>query len=74
MKIFERKKTNYTKFPDEHLKDLLKDLKFQLIRSYTAFSEGKKGSGKKLYHSKNIKKEIARIKTEQTRRLIVAFQ
>ncbi len=61
-------KQNYQKYPREQLQDILKDLNFQLIKSYASFSEGKKGSGKKIYNSKQIKKEIARIKTEQRRR------
>lgn len=61
-------KTDYKKFPDKHLEDLLKDLKFQLVKSYSAFSKGKEGTTKKLYDSKKIRREIARIKTEQTRR------
>ena len=58
-------KKDYTKFPEEQLEDLLKDLKFQLIKSHSSLAEGKKrkhGVGK-------IRKEIARIKTEKTRKL-----
>ncbi len=58
-------KQDYSKYADKELKDLLKDLNFQLVQSYTSLVEGKK----KRYNTKNIKKEIARIKTEQTRRL-----
>ncbi len=62
------KKKDYRRLNDRELKEILKDLKFQLARSYSAFSEGKKESRKKLYNSKNIKKEIARLLTEQRRR------
>ena len=55
-------KNNYTKYPDKQLEDLLKDLKLQLIQSNV------KGLKKK-YNTKKIRKEVARIKTEQTRRL-----
>ena len=54
-------KNDYKKFNEKNLEDLLKDLKLRLIQSRI------KGA-KKRYNIKKIKKEIARIKTEQTRR------
>lgn len=58
-------KQDYPKFPDKKLEDLLKDLKFKLMQSSGSKVEGLK----KKFNIKKIKKEIARIKTEQTRRL-----
>ncbi len=56
---------DYTKFTDENLEDLLKDLKFQLSISHSKI----KGVKKKYPGPRRVRKEIARIKTEQTRRL-----
>lgn len=58
-------KTDYTKFQDKQLDDLLEDLKFQLIRtSHSSLAVGKKRKSS----AKKIRKEIARLLTEIRRR------
>ncbi len=55
------KKIDYTKLTEKELNKVLRDLKIQSMQSHTTLVEGVK----KKYSSKNIRKEIARILTEQ---------
>ena len=58
-------KTNYQKLSDEELKKTLKDLNLMVMQSYS-FTETAKV---KRQNRPQIRKEIAKIKTEQRARL-----
>lgn len=69
----EMKKVDYSKLTEEKLERRLKELKFEMIKSQTMMGKavtkkgGKKG-GKGSDILKRLRKEVARIKTEQSRR------
>ncbi len=66
-------KVDYSKFKDEKLEDRLKTLKLEMMKANTMMGMAvkKKGGKKGGIGSdilKRLRKEVARIKTEQTRR------
>lgn len=59
------KKTDYTNYPKRELNELIKGLKIRLMRTYH-FTEGSKAE--KPENRKRLRQEIARMKTELSRR------
>ena len=56
-------KTDYTKFTDKELEEKIKELVIRLQRTYGFVKKGEKKESRK-----NLKKEIARLKTELNKR------